>query len=162
MEPRSQSGRQTPLSWLLNHPPFPASCHQAVVEADVLLSAQLCPTLCDRMDRSAPGFPVLHYLPEFVQTHVHWVGDAIQPSHPLSSPSPPTFKLSQHQGLFPWVSSSHLVRWPKYWSFREMQIKTAMSYHLTSVRMAINKKSTNSKCWKDWRKGNPPILLVRM
>ena len=53
--------------------------------------------------------PVLHYLPEFPQTHVHWVGDAIQPSHPLSSPSPPTFNLFQHQGLFQWVSSSHQV-----------------------------------------------------
>ena len=57
------------------------------------------------MDCSIPGFPVLHYLPEFAQTHVHWVSDAIQPSHPLSSPSPPTFNLSQHQGLFQWVSS---------------------------------------------------------
>ena len=58
------------------------------------------------MDCSTPGFPVLHYLPEFAQTHVHWVGDAIQPSHPLSSPSPPALSLSQHQGLFQWVSSS--------------------------------------------------------
>ena len=55
------------------------------------------------------GFPVLHYLPEFVQTHVHWVNDAIQPSHPLSSPSPPAFNLSQHQSLFQWVSSLHQV-----------------------------------------------------
>ena len=55
------------------------------------------------MNRSTPGFPVHHQLPEFTQTHVHWVGDAIQPSHPLSSPSPPTFNLFQHQGLFKWV-----------------------------------------------------------
>ena len=61
------------------------------------------------MDRSMPGLPVLHHLPEFAQTHVHWVSDAIQPSHPLSSPSPPAFNLSQHQGLFQWVSSSHHV-----------------------------------------------------
>ena len=59
--------------------------------------AQLCPTLCDPMDYSTPGLPVHHQLPEFTQTHVHWVGDAIQPSHPLSSPSPPTFNLSQHR-----------------------------------------------------------------
>ena len=72
-------------------------------------AAQLCPTLCDPMNRSTPGFPVHHQLPEFTQTHVHWVGDAIQPSHPLSSPSPPAFNLSQHQGLFKWVSSSHEV-----------------------------------------------------
>ena len=66
-----------------------------------------CPTLCDPMDSSTPGFPVLHYLPEFAQTHGHWVHDAIQPSHPLSPPSPPALNFSQHQGLFQWVSSSH-------------------------------------------------------
>ena len=62
-----------------------------------------------------PGFPVHNQLPELGQTHVHWVGDAIQPSHPLSSPFPPAFNLSQHQGLFQWVSSC--IRWSKYWSF---------------------------------------------
>ena len=61
--------------------------------------AKSCLTLCDPMDCSTPGFPVLHYLPEFTQTHVHWVGDAIQPSHPLLLPSP-ALNLSQHQGLF--------------------------------------------------------------
>ena len=71
--------------------------------------AQLCPTLYDPMDYSTPGLPVHHQLLEFTQTHVHWVGDAIQPSHPLSSPSPPAFNLSQHQGLFQWVSSFHQV-----------------------------------------------------
>ena len=69
---------------------------------------QSCPTLCDPLDCSTPGFPVHHQLPELTQTHVYWVGDAIQPSHPLSSPSR-TFNLSQHQGLFKWVSSSHQV-----------------------------------------------------
>ena len=58
------------------------------------------------MNRSTPGLPVRHQLPEFIQTHVHWIGDVIQPSHPLSSPSPPAFNLSQHQGLFKWVSSA--------------------------------------------------------
>ena len=71
--------------------------------------AQSCLSLCDSMDCSTPGLPVHHQLPEFTQTHIHWVGDAIQPSHPLLSPSPPTFNLSQHQGLFQWVSSSHQV-----------------------------------------------------
>ena len=71
--------------------------------------AQLCPTLCDPMDCSMRGFPVHHQLLELTQTHVHWVGDAIQPSHPLSPPSSPAFNLSQHQGLFNWVSSSHQV-----------------------------------------------------
>ena len=71
--------------------------------------AQSCPTLCDPMNHSTPGLPVHHHLPDFTQTHVHRVGDAIQPSHPLTSPSPPTFNLSQHQGLSKWVSSSHQV-----------------------------------------------------
>ena len=62
--------------------------------------AQSCPTLCDPMNGSTPGFPVHHQLPESIQTHVHRVDDAIQPSHPLSSPSPPALSLSQHQGLF--------------------------------------------------------------
>ena len=70
---------------------------------------QSCPTLCDPKDCSTPGLPVHHQLPELAQTHVHQVGDANQPSHPLSSPSPPTFNLSQHQGLFQWVGSLHQV-----------------------------------------------------
>ena len=71
--------------------------------------AQLCLTLCDPMNHSTPGLPVHHQLLEFTQTHVHWVSEAIQPYNPLSSPSPPIFNLSQHQGLFQWVSSSHQV-----------------------------------------------------
>ena len=71
--------------------------------------AQLCPTLCDPVDCSTPGLPVHHQLLEFTQTHVHWVSDAIQPSHPLSSPSPTALNLSQHLGLFQWVSSLHQV-----------------------------------------------------
>ena len=70
---------------------------------------QLCPTLCDPMNRRMPGLPVHHQLPEFIQTHIHQVGDAIQPAHPLSSPSPPAPNPSQHQGLFQWVNSSHKV-----------------------------------------------------
>ena len=71
--------------------------------------AQLCPTLCDPMNHSTPGLPVHHQLPEFTQTQVHRVGDAIQPSYPLSSPSPPAPNPSQHQSLFQWVNSSHEV-----------------------------------------------------
>ena len=70
---------------------------------------QSCPTLCDPVNCSTPGLPVHHQFPEFTQTHVHWVSDAIQPSYPLSSPSPPVLNISQHQGLFKWVSSSHQV-----------------------------------------------------
>ena len=72
--------------------------------------AQLCLTLYSPKDSSTPGFPVHHQLSELDQTHVHLVGDAIQPSHTLSSPSPPTFNLSQHQGLFEWVSSHQVAK----------------------------------------------------
>ena len=75
---------------------------------------QPCLTLCNPMNPSTPGLPVHHQLQEFTQTPVHWVGDAIQPSHPLSSPSP-AFNLSQYQGLF--KGSALRIRWPKYWSF---------------------------------------------
>ena len=80
-------------------------------EASVQFSSvtQSCPTICDPMNRSTPGLPVYHQLPEFTQTHVHQVSDAIQPSHPLSSPSPPALNPSQHQSLFQWVNSSHEV-----------------------------------------------------
>ena len=74
-----------------------------------------CPILCDPMDCSTPGFPVHHQLPELTQTHVHWVGDAIQPSHPLSSPSPPAFNLSSIRVFS--SESVHRIRWPNYWSF---------------------------------------------
>ena len=71
--------------------------------------ANSCPTICNPINCSMPGFPVHHQPPKFAKTHVHWVSDFIQLSHPLSSPSPPTFSLSQHQGLFQWVSSLHQV-----------------------------------------------------
>ena len=71
--------------------------------------AESCPTLCNPMNCSTPSLRVHHQLPEFIQTHVHWVSDSIQPSHPLSSPSPPAPNPSQHQSLFQWVNSSHEV-----------------------------------------------------
>ena len=84
---------------------------EAVLENSVQFSSvtQSCPTLCHPMNCSTPGLPVHHQLPKFTQTHVHRVGDAIQPSHPLLSPSPPALNLSQHHSLFQWVSSSHEV-----------------------------------------------------
>ena len=75
----------------------------------VVVQTLSCVWICDPIECSTPVFPVLYYLSEFAQTHVHWVSDAIQPSHPLSSPSPPDLSLSQHQGLFQWVSCSHQV-----------------------------------------------------
>ena len=80
-----------------------------------LFSRSVLSTLCDPIDCSTPGFPVLHQLLELTQSHVHQVSEAIQPSHPLSSPSPPAFSLSQHQDLFYWVGSSHQVA--RYWNF---------------------------------------------
>ena len=106
---------------------IPCSCHSGnslrqpdeagslyfkkVTEPSVQFSsvAQSCPTLCDPANRSTPGLPAHHQLPEFTQIHVHRVSDAIQPSHPLLSPSPPTPNPSQHQSLFQWVNSSHEV-----------------------------------------------------
>ena len=84
--------------------------HIYIYTSDQIRSvAQSCPTLRDPMNRSTPGLPVHHQLPEFTETHVHRVNDAIQPSHPLSSPSPLAPNASQHQSLFQWVNSSHEV-----------------------------------------------------
>ena len=95
--------------------------------------AQSCPTLCGPRDCSTPGLPVHHQLLELAQTHVHRVGDAIQPSHPLSPPSPPAFSLSQHQGLFQELVLH--IRWPKYWSF-SFSISPSSEYSaLISFRM---------------------------
>ena len=89
--------------------------------------------LCDPMDCSMSDSPVLHHLPELAQIHVHRVGDVIQPSHSLSSHSPPACNLTQHQGLFQWVVSS--LRWPKYWSF-SFSISPSNEYSgLISFRM---------------------------
>ena len=89
--------------------------------------AQSCPTLWDPMNRSTPGPPVHHQLPEFTQTHAHRVGDAIQPSHPLSSPSPPAPNPSQHQGPFQWVKS-----------FQTPPIYSIFSYSLQPVTFALS------------------------
>ena len=95
--------------------------------------AQSCPTLCDPMNCSTPGLPVHHQLPEFTQTHVHWVGDAIQPFHPLSSPSPSATNPSQHQSIS--NESTLCMRWPKYWSFSFSIIPSKEHPGLISFRM---------------------------
>ena len=108
-------GFLTPNS--IHNPSYFTFSHPSAMYVRVQISsvAQSCPTLCDPMDCSMPGCPVHHQLPELAQTHVLWVGDAIQRSHPLLSPSPPIFNLSQHQGL---SNESVLhIRWPKYGSF---------------------------------------------
>ena len=98
---------------------------------------QSWPTLCDPMNRSTPGLPVHHQLLEFTQTHVHWVGDAIQPSHPLLSPSPLAFNLSQHQGLFQWVSSSH-------------QVANVLEFQLQHQVLPMNIQNSFPLGWTGW------------
>ena len=95
--------------------------------------AQSCLTLCSPMNCSTPGLSVHHQLPNFTQTHVHQVSDAIQPSHPLSSPSPPTPNPSQHQGFS--NESTLCMRWPKYWSFSFSIIPSKEILGLISFRM---------------------------
>ena len=113
-------GRAEALDWIIrkNKALFVKSCDLFLVQK---FSARLlcchcccsvtksCPALCKPMDCSVPGFPVLHYLLQFAKTHIHWVGDAIQPSHPLSPTSPPALNLPQHHGFFQWVGSSQQV-----------------------------------------------------
>ena len=99
--------------------------------------AQSCPTLCDPMNRRTPGLLVHHQLPEFTQTHVHRVGDAIQSSHPLSSPSPAP-SLSQHQSLFQWVNSSHEVA------------KVLVQRNNSSYMLLRNMKLTKKVCSLKW------------
>ena len=98
--------------WLLR--PLPALPPRPPLHCCSVATA--CPTLCDPMDCSISDFPVLYYLSEFAQIHAHWVGDAIQPSHPLPSPSPPTLNLRVSIRVFSSESALY-IRWPKYWSF---------------------------------------------
>ena len=93
----------------LSKPPGAPAANCNISSVQFSSVTQSCPIICDPMNHSTPGLPVHHQLLEFTQTHVHWVSDAIQPSHPLLSPSSPALNLSQHQGLFKWVSSSHQV-----------------------------------------------------
>ena len=94
------------LSYLLNMSIFSLFYLKTWGSVQSSSVAQSCPTLCDPMNCSTPGLPIHHQLPELTQTHIHWVSDAIQPSHPLSSPSPLAPNPSQHQSLFQWVNSS--------------------------------------------------------
>ena len=131
--------------------------------------AQSCPTLCDPMNCSMPGFPVHHHLPEFTQTHVHRVGDAIQLSHPLSSPSPPAPNPSQHQGLFQWVNSSHEVSkvlelqlqhqffpWSNSRLFKiaKKKKKKIHSQHVTTEEM----QKVKCRLWKQFKEELPKMF----
>ena len=105
---------------------------------------QSCPALCDPMDHSTPGLPVHHQLLEFTQTHVHWVGDAIQPSHPLSSPSPPALNLSQHQGLFKWVGSSHQVSRVLEFQLQHQSFQWTLRTDLLAVQGTLKSQQRSS------------------
>ena len=99
--------------------------------------AQSCLTLCYSMDCNTSGFSFHHQLPELAQTHVHWVGDDIQPSHPLSSPSPPAFNLSQHQGLFQGVSSLH-------------QVAKVLRVSVSTSVLSMNTQAWSPLRWTGW------------
>ena len=99
--------------------------------------AQSCPTLCDPMNCSTPGLPVYNQLPDFTQTHVHQVSDAIQPSHPLLTPSPPAPNPSRHQGLFQWVSSSH-------------QVTKVLEFQLQQSVLPVNTQDWSPLGWTGW------------
>ena len=103
------------MDWLLYNILISAIHQHELAISQCSSVAQSCPTLCDPMNCSTPGLPVHHQLPEFTQTHVHRVSDAMQPSHPLSFPSPPAPNPSQHHSLFQWVGSLYQVA--KFWSF---------------------------------------------
>ena len=128
--------------------------------------AQSCPTLCDPMNCSTPGFPVHYQLPDFTQIHVHWISDAIQSSHPLSSPSPPVLNLSQHQGLFQWVSSSHHVakvlqlqvqHQPFQWRIR--WFPSRLTGLISLLFKALSRVFSSTTIWRHQFFGIQPSLL---
>ena len=133
------------------HPtPLPVACHIQFNSAQSLGHVRLC----DPMNRSMPGLPVHHQLPEFTQTHVHRVDDAIQLSHPLSFPSPPAPNLSQHQGLFKWVSSSHQVA--KVWKFQLGSFRK-FDHHEIFLGDCMLKYLTLIKCKSLYFAGGPVV-----
>ena len=122
-------------------------------------------SLCDPMNCSTPGFPVLHYLQEYAQTQVHWVNDAIQSSHLLSPHSPPVLNVSQHQGLFHELALH--IRWPKYWSFsfsispsNEIQswFPLGLSGLISLLSKWLSRVFSNTTVWKPQFFGIQPAL----
>ena len=119
----------SPVSFLSFHTPWkPLTLQRQSVQFRSLTRSYL--TNCNPMNRSMPGLPVHHQHPESTQTHVHWVGDAIQLSHPMSSPSPPALNISPHQGLFKWVSSSHQVAKILEFQLQHQSLKWTPRTHL--------------------------------
>ena len=125
----------------------------------------MCLTLCDHMGCRTPDFPVLHYLPEFAQTHVHWVDDAVQPSHPLSSLSPPAFNLSQHQGFSQsqiFASGGHSIGASASTSVLLMNIQGLFPLGLTGLVSLLSERLSrvfsNITVWKHQFFGTQPFL----
>ena len=117
------------------------------------------------MDGSTPGFPVLHHLPEFAQTHVHWGGDAIQPSHPLLPPSPSALNLPHHQGLFQWIGSSHQVakvlelqHQSFQWIFRKFSFPLRLTALISLQSKGLSRVFSSTTVWKNQLFGAQPSL----
>ena len=124
---------------------MPLCCKYIPVASVQFSSVALsCLTLWDPMDHNTPGLLVHHQLPEFTQTHVHWVGDAIQLSHPLSSPSPPAFNLSERQGLFKWVSCSHQM--VKVLEFQLQHQSSQWIFRIMKLMLNITPKKSQHAC----------------
>ena len=129
---------------------------------NISFSCSVGSTLCNPMDCRMPGFPVHHQLLNLAQTHVHWISDAIQPSHPLLSSSPPAFNLAWHQGLFQWVSSSPQVT--KYWSFNfsispEYSLAGLISFRIDSLDL-LESPLDCKEIQPVNLKGNQPCILI--
>ena len=140
----------TSIIWIFLFTMLPNSAFIKILKTvshSVSSVVQSCLTLCDPMNRSTPGLPVHHQLPEFTQTHLHCVGDAIQPSHPLSSPSPPAPNPSQHQSFS--NESTLRMRWPKYWSFTFSISPSNEHPGLISFRMDwLDLLAFKTSCWE--------------
>ena len=127
----------------LSHPYMTTGKTIGLTAAAAAKSLQSCLTICDPMSGSMPDFPIFHYHPEFAQTHVHWVSDVIQPSHPLSSPSPPALILSWHQGLFQWVGSLHQVAKVLEFQLQDQSFQCLICvYHITRATQAYSGKES--------------------
>ena len=124
------------------------------IPSDSSVQSLSCVQLCDPMDCSTPGLPVPHHSLEFVQVHIHCISDAVQPSHPLSSHSPPTFNLSQHQGLFQWVSSSHQLA--KVLEFQlqcqsfQWIFRTGWTGWISLHSKGLSRVFSSTTVWKHW------------
>ena len=121
------------LHWQTGSLPLAPRGKPILIAFDFCSISQSCLTLCYPTDCIIPGFPVCHHLPELAQTDVHWVGDAVQPSHPLLSPPPPVFNISQHQGLF--NESALSIKWSKNWSLSSSMSPSNEYSGLISFRM---------------------------